>query len=204
MATQTDVPSDLPDDDKAYAFQCLDAQLNSTILYALLHGGQQHLLSWNVGVDQCQEYIPAFLLLRCGIYVGQEHFHYNIQSDVNGTVINKCWPIRRAMVIVIILLHALITINFSATWSYIHSAFIQNGQNFWTVYLKLNSADQAVTWEMGITASIGTILTDLYMVYSTSLRGLLAFAQHHLYYRFGIAGWFGDDVGLLFCFHCFL
>ncbi|PBK67625.1 hypothetical protein ARMSODRAFT_1020621 [Armillaria solidipes] len=131
MATQTDIPSDLPNDDKAYAFQCRDAQLNSTILYALLHGIYTGILAvtlWNI-------------------------------------FINKCWPIRRAMVIVIILLHALITVNFSATWSYIHSAFIQNGQNFWTVYLKLNGADQAVTWEMGITASISAILTDLYMIW---------------------------------------
>ncbi len=39
MATQTDIPSDLTDDDKAQMFQFLDAQLNSTILYTLLHGG---------------------------------------------------------------------------------------------------------------------------------------------------------------------
>ncbi len=40
MATQTDIPSDLTDDDKVLIFQYLDTFLNSTILYALLHGGQ--------------------------------------------------------------------------------------------------------------------------------------------------------------------
>ncbi len=40
MGIQTDTLSDLTDDDKAYAFQYLDATLNTTILYALLHGEQ--------------------------------------------------------------------------------------------------------------------------------------------------------------------
>ncbi len=39
-------------------------------------------------------------------------------ADTNGTVINKYWPIQRALVVIIILLHALITINFAANWSY--------------------------------------------------------------------------------------
>ncbi len=52
MVTQTDIPSHLTDDDKASSFQTLDATLNSTILYTLLHGGQQrHSVSWHVGID---------------------------------------------------------------------------------------------------------------------------------------------------------
>ncbi len=51
MMTQTYIPSDLTDDDKASIFQCLDAALNSTILYALLHGGQRRSVSWHVGID---------------------------------------------------------------------------------------------------------------------------------------------------------
>ncbi|PBK67626.1 hypothetical protein ARMSODRAFT_319538 [Armillaria solidipes] len=131
MVTQTDIPSDLTDDGKAFLFQNLDAQLNSAILYALLHGLYTGILAvtlWNI-------------------------------------FINKCWPIRRAMVYVIILLHALITIGVAATWSSIHSAFIANGQSFWTVYLKLASASQAAYWEVGITASMSTILADLYVIW---------------------------------------
>ncbi len=82
---------------------------------------------------------------------------------LNGTVINKCWPVRRAMVVVIILLHALITINFAANWSQTHSSFIKNGQNFWTICLGLNNGHVA-SWEMGIPASMSSIITDFFMV----------------------------------------
>ncbi len=95
--------------------------------------------------------------------MSQEHFDYDTQAEINGTGINKCWSIRQATVIVIILLHALITINFAANWSWAHFAFIENGQNYWTIYLILDGTD-AATWVMDITASISTILADLYMV----------------------------------------
>ncbi|PBK89795.1 hypothetical protein ARMGADRAFT_1014955 [Armillaria gallica] len=131
MAIQTDTLSDLTDDDKAYAFQYLDATLNSTILYALLHG----------------------------IYTGI------LAVTLGNTFINKSWSIRRTLVFVIILLHALITVNFAVNWSYVHSAFIGNGQSFWTVYLKFNGPVQAFFWESGITATIGTILADLYIIW---------------------------------------
>ncbi len=81
-----------------------------------------------------------------------------------GAVISKCLRIRQALVVVIILLHALITVNFAAEWSYEHSAFIENGKSFWSVYLWLNGPAQSVYLAGGITASMSTILTDLYMV----------------------------------------
>ncbi|PBK75007.1 hypothetical protein ARMSODRAFT_1055857 [Armillaria solidipes] len=87
--------------------------------------------------------------------------------------INKCWPIRRAVVIVIILLHALITISLAASWSWTHFAFIENGQNFWTVSLILIKVTQASYWEIGITASISTILADLYMLTVVSILDLV-------------------------------
>ncbi len=77
--------------------------------------------------------------------------------------------IRRVVVVVIILLHALITISFAANWSYIWSAFIKNRQSFWTVRLKLTTVVQAEYLEAGIAASMSTILTDLYMVCETLL-----------------------------------
>ncbi|KAK0443373.1 uncharacterized protein EV420DRAFT_1028282 [Desarmillaria tabescens] len=80
--------------------------------------------------------------------------------------INKCWPIQRALpVVVIVLLHALITINFAAQWSFLCSVFIQNGQSFWTVFSKLNSVNQAFFWESGIPSSMSTILADLYIIW---------------------------------------
>ncbi|KAK0458999.1 uncharacterized protein EV420DRAFT_344979 [Desarmillaria tabescens] len=79
--------------------------------------------------------------------------------------INKRWPNRRVLVVVIILLHALTTINFAAQWSSISSLFIENGQSFWTVNSKLNGVDQAFIWEMGFTATISTILADSYIIW---------------------------------------
>ncbi|PBK95004.1 hypothetical protein ARMGADRAFT_73636 [Armillaria gallica] len=78
--------------------------------------------------------------------------------------IDKRWPLRRALVVVIILLYVLITISFAVGWSSMHSAFIGNGQSFRTVYLKLNGM-RAFYLETGITASVSTSLTDLYMIW---------------------------------------
>ncbi|PBK79644.1 hypothetical protein ARMGADRAFT_1040649 [Armillaria gallica] len=128
MATQANIPSDLPDTDKALIFQFLDAELNSRILFTLLYGIFGVTL-WNI-------------------------------------FINKCWPIRRAMVIVIILLHALITISFAVEWSFLRSEFVENGRSFWTVYLRLGKGPaQSVFLAGGIASSISTILTDLYMIW---------------------------------------
>ncbi|KAG7448636.1 uncharacterized protein BT62DRAFT_718961 [Guyanagaster necrorhizus] len=79
--------------------------------------------------------------------------------------INKCWPIRRALVVVVILLHALTTVGFAAEWQYLRSAFIDNGQNFMTIYLTLNSGAQAASWVTGIAASITSILADLILIW---------------------------------------
>ncbi|KAK0454005.1 uncharacterized protein EV420DRAFT_1749576 [Desarmillaria tabescens] len=130
MAAQVYIPPDLTDDRKAHSFQYRDGNLNSVILYALLHGIYTGILAvtlWNI-------------------------------------FINKRWLIRRALVVVIILLHALTTINFAFSWSYIQYAFIENGQSFWTEYLKLSVAP-ATALETGITSSASTILADLYMIW---------------------------------------
>ncbi|PBK81508.1 hypothetical protein ARMGADRAFT_1039300 [Armillaria gallica] len=78
--------------------------------------------------------------------------------------INKCWPIRQVMVVVVILLYALITVDFATNMSYTCPAFIDNGNSFWTVYLKLSGKAQAAFWVESITASMSTIITDLYML----------------------------------------
>ncbi|KAK0467768.1 uncharacterized protein EV420DRAFT_1684284 [Desarmillaria tabescens] len=79
--------------------------------------------------------------------------------------INKCLPTRQVLVVIIILLHALDTISFAVTWSYIYSAFIQNGQSFWTVYLKFDTVNHAVNLEAGITGCMSTILADSYIIW---------------------------------------
>ncbi|KAK0232326.1 hypothetical protein EDD85DRAFT_956165 [Armillaria nabsnona] len=55
MVTQIDIPSDLTNDYKAAIFQLLDANLNSTILYALLHGIYTGILAvtlWNIFINK--------------------------------------------------------------------------------------------------------------------------------------------------------
>ncbi|KAK0189910.1 hypothetical protein F5146DRAFT_1224897 [Armillaria mellea] len=79
--------------------------------------------------------------------------------------INKRRLIQRSTVVMIVLLHALITFNFAVAWSYIHSAFIENGQSFRTVYSRLYGPAHAVFWETCVTATLGTILADLYMIW---------------------------------------
>ncbi len=107
------------------------------------------------------------------------------------------------MVVVIILLHALVTINFAATWSFTHSAFIDYGQNFLAVFSKLNGDTQATGLVMGIASSMSTILADLFMVLCDS-AGDYAISLPPFDSRCGTAGWFGGVVGLLFCFQYFL
>ncbi|KAK0454031.1 uncharacterized protein EV420DRAFT_1481753 [Desarmillaria tabescens] len=106
MATQTDIPPDLTSDGRTSLFQSLDVNLNSVILYALLHG----------------------------IYTG-------------------------------ILVTTLWNISSKLKWSLMRSAFIDNGQSFWTVFSTLESAQAAYYWETGITASMSTILADLYVIW---------------------------------------
>ncbi|PBK98826.1 hypothetical protein ARMGADRAFT_1162086 [Armillaria gallica] len=131
MATQTDIPSVLTNDEKAFTYQVLDAVLNSIILYALLYGIYTGILAvslWNI-------------------------------------FINKCWPIRQAVVVVIILLYTLIAVNFAVNWSYMCFAFVEDGQNFWAVSSDLDSTTQTIYWETGISASVSTSLADLYMIW---------------------------------------
>ncbi|KAK0495034.1 hypothetical protein EDD18DRAFT_1355035 [Armillaria luteobubalina] len=117
MATQADIPPVLTDQEKAFLFQYLDANLGFQILSLFAH------------------------------------------------VINKCRPRQRALVVIVILLHVLITVNIAANWALTSSAFIQNGRNFWTVYSKLDGLNQAAYLETGIAASMSTILSDSYIVW---------------------------------------
>ncbi len=73
------------------------------------------------------------------------------------SVINKCWQIRQGLVVVIILLHSLTTISSAANWSYVHSAFIENGKSFWTVYLWFNGSTQSAFLVLGIASAMSTI-----------------------------------------------
>ncbi|KAK0458998.1 uncharacterized protein EV420DRAFT_1541777 [Desarmillaria tabescens] len=72
---------------------------------------------------------------------------------------------RRALVLVIVLLHALNTITLAANWSSTSSIFIENRQSFWTIFLKLSNSGQPIFLETGIPALMSTVLADLYMIW---------------------------------------
>ncbi|PBK79642.1 hypothetical protein ARMGADRAFT_1092943 [Armillaria gallica] len=113
-------------------------------------------------------YIFQFLdtQLNCGMLYALLHGVYTgiLAVMLWNIFINKRWPLRRALVIVIIILYILITISFAVGWSSMHSAFIENGQSFQTVYLKLNGI-RAFYLETAITSSTSTGLTGLYMIW---------------------------------------
>ncbi|KAK0490253.1 hypothetical protein IW261DRAFT_3436 [Armillaria novae-zelandiae] len=120
-----------------------------------------------------EDKLAAFQYLDSNLNVGILYaLSYGLYTGILAVTLwsiftNKCWQIRRAIAIVIILIHVLITFNFAANISYIRSAFIENGQTFWTVFLKLqvDGAGQASFWEGCISASLSTLLTDLYMIW---------------------------------------
>ncbi|KAK0466020.1 uncharacterized protein EV420DRAFT_1743898 [Desarmillaria tabescens] len=99
--------------------------------------------------------ILAFLLH--GIYTGV------LAVTLWTNYMNKSRPIRNVMIIVIILIYTLTSIGFALNWSFVHSAFITvtNGQNFWTVYLKLTiGTNDKLVLSIGITGTLCTILAD--------------------------------------------
>ncbi|KAK0474983.1 hypothetical protein EDD18DRAFT_1219543 [Armillaria luteobubalina] len=118
--------------------------------------------------DEDSAYMFRFLdtQLNCGMLYALLHGIYTgiLAFTLWNIFINKQWPIRRAPVLINILLYILITISFGVGWSTMHSAFIGNGQNSRTVYLKLNDI-RAFYLETGITASASTSLADLYMIW---------------------------------------
>ncbi|KAK0229533.1 hypothetical protein EDD85DRAFT_131087 [Armillaria nabsnona] len=108
-------------------------------------------MSFNTLICKCR--------LTIGIYTGIVAITlWNIFTD-------KCRPIRRAVIVVIILLHALITMGIAVQWSFICSAFIENGQSFWTIFSKLNGVNEAAYLGMGITSTMSTILADSYIIW---------------------------------------
>ncbi|PBK93554.1 hypothetical protein ARMGADRAFT_1165030 [Armillaria gallica] len=99
------------------------------------------------------------LALLHGIYTGI------LAVTVWNIFINKRWPTRRALVVVIILLYALITVGVAADWSSTRPAFSENGQNFWTVFSELCSVHSAANLEAGIPPLMSTILADSYIIW---------------------------------------
>ncbi|SJL11315.1 uncharacterized protein ARMOST_14718 [Armillaria ostoyae] len=79
--------------------------------------------------------------------------------------INKCWRIRRGLVVLIIFLHALVTFGVAVEWLSVRSAFVENGKSFWTVSLYIQNEGQTIFFVGVIASAMSTILTDSYMIW---------------------------------------
>ncbi|KAK0453998.1 uncharacterized protein EV420DRAFT_1645219 [Desarmillaria tabescens] len=131
MTYQLDIPPDLTGPDITFIYQNLDAQLNTGILYALLHGIYTGIVAvslWNI---------------------------FTCESRPIG---------RQIMVVAIILLFVVTTITVGFNWSYINSAFIDNGQSFWSRYSVLLFSPN-IFLGMGITGAISSMLADFAMIW---------------------------------------
>ncbi|KAK0209254.1 hypothetical protein DFS33DRAFT_1451951 [Desarmillaria ectypa] len=141
MATQTSsIPPDLTDADKAIIFQGFDAILNSMILYSQLHGAHFH------SSDIC-------------IYTGI------VAVTLWNIFMNKPRPIGQPMAIIITILYIVSIISLAFAWSSLHAMFVDNGQNFWTKYLFINTTHLSLMVGIGVTGAICTILADSIMIW---------------------------------------
>ncbi len=71
------------------------------------------------------------------------------------------------MVFVILCLYVLDTLTFAYNWSFYHGAFIDNGWNFWTVFLASDSFTPKFKrreWVLSVSGTISTLIADTSMV----------------------------------------
>ncbi|SJL18345.1 uncharacterized protein ARMOST_21932 [Armillaria ostoyae] len=97
--------------------------------------------------------------LLIGIYTGI------VAVTLRNIYMNKSQPIRRVMVLIVVLLHTMTIFNFASCWAYIDSMFIDNGWNFWTIHLSYSSPSVIVEVGMGATGAVCTILADSTMIW---------------------------------------
>ncbi|KAK0205407.1 hypothetical protein DFS33DRAFT_764983 [Desarmillaria ectypa] len=94
-----------------------------------------------------------------GIYTGIIAFTlWNIYT-------NKCQPIGRAMIVVILILHVLAAIDFALYWSYIYTIFINHGQTLVDEYLVYSRPGNNLEIAMSITGIVSTICSDSAMIW---------------------------------------
>ncbi|KAK0484630.1 hypothetical protein IW261DRAFT_1560276 [Armillaria novae-zelandiae] len=93
-----------------------------------------------------------------GLYTGIVAFTiWNIYA-------NKCIPVGRAMIAVLLILHVLAAVDFALQWSYIHIIYIKHGQSSGNEYLVYSSPDN-VEIGIAITSIISTIFVDSAMIW---------------------------------------
>ncbi|KAK0226857.1 hypothetical protein EDD85DRAFT_795173 [Armillaria nabsnona] len=83
------------------------------------------------------------------------------------------------MVFVILCLYVLDTLSFAYDWTFCHWTFIDNGWNFWTVFLASNSFTPEYKrreWVVGVSGAINTLAADTSMIW----RCWIVWGQHWL------------------------
>ncbi len=60
---------------------------------------------------------------------------YFFNTEISHTDTQKCQPIGRAMIVVIMIVHIMAAINFALRWSYIRFIYIKHGQTIVNEYL---------------------------------------------------------------------
>ncbi len=108
------------------------------------------------------------------------------------------------MILVIIVLYVLATILLGELWTYTHHAFIDEAQNYFTVFMELNgfsSTENHAALVAGITSCISTFIADFSLV-SNKKTLLYKIANHILNHIYQIwrCGLYGAVDGLLLSF----
>ncbi|KAK0431230.1 hypothetical protein EV421DRAFT_1912044 [Armillaria borealis] len=95
-----------------------------------------------------------------GIYTGV------VAVTLRNIFMTKSLPVRKAMIVVIILLHIFTTIDFGLEFSFIHSIFVDNAQSIVTKYLfGVSPGSSAQSVGPGITSVICSILADATIIW---------------------------------------
>ncbi|KAK0222598.1 hypothetical protein EDD85DRAFT_960226 [Armillaria nabsnona] len=92
--------------------------------------------------------------LLSGVYTGI------VAVTLRNIYMNESQPIRRVMVLFVVLLHTVTIFNFASCWAYVDSMFIDNGWNFWTVHLAYTSPSVVVEVGMSATGAVCALLAD--------------------------------------------
>ncbi|PBK63594.1 hypothetical protein ARMSODRAFT_1023796 [Armillaria solidipes] len=139
MAAQAALLPDLTNDDIYLIISISDVKLNTTILQALLHGFYTGVL----GVTLWTIFI--------------------VRSSTKNSSIG-----RYVMVFTIFILYMLATILFGENWASVHHAFIDEGQNCYTIFLDTNDFSPMLVRQYlmaSITSCISTFIADSSLIW---------------------------------------
>lgn len=167
----TEVPN-LSHADIQFIFGYVDASLNSILMYAFCKGVNTHscnfsqfiltqILNRNLYWDYCYHNVDC---LCVALTLNRNSCSYSDTVSAKDT--NRSLS-SHMMVFVILCLYIIDTLTFAYGWSFYQSGFIDNGQNFWTVFLAFYSITpryERSGWVLAVSSAISTLIADTSMV----------------------------------------